>query len=80
MLRIRYWTFVDPCLLDSILTFNTHPGEDTLERTVCSFDRCSAVMSTGEEWNNYLALKVISVSLNPFIGLSAMTGDITDAH
>ena len=45
-----------------------------------SFDTCLALMSTGEEWNNCLALKVISVSLNPFIGLSAMTGDITDAH
>jgi len=37
-------------------------------------------MSTGEEWSNCFALKDISVPLNPYIGLSAMTGDVSDAH
>jgi len=33
-----------------------------------------------EEWSNCFTLQDISVPSNPFIGLSAMTGDITDAH
>ena len=37
-------------------------------------------MSTGEEWGNCFTLKDISVPLNLFIGLSAMTSDVTDAH
>ena len=83
MSRTRYWTYVNPLFLDSVLTFNTHPGEDPVER-LCVFyeflNRCLVLMSTGEEWRNCFTLKDISVPLNPFIGLSAMTGDITDAH
>ena len=83
MSRTRYWTYVNPFLFDSILTFNMHPGEDPVER-LCVFHElliwCLVLMSTGEEWSNCFTLKDISVPLNPFIGLSAMTGDVTDAH
>ena len=37
-------------------------------------------MSTGEEWSNCFTLNDISVPSNPFIGLTAMTGDVSDAH
>jgi len=33
-----------------------------------------------EEWTDCFTLKDISLPLNPFLGLSAMTGDVTDAH
>jgi len=33
-----------------------------------------------EQWSDCFTLKDISVPPNPFIGLSAMTGDISDAH
>jgi mannose-binding lectin 2 len=33
-----------------------------------------------EEWSDCFTLKDISVPTNPFIGLTAMTGDVTDAH
>jgi hypothetical protein len=38
------------------------------------------LMLTGEQWSDCFTLKDISVPPNPFIGLSAMTGDISDAH
>ena len=41
---------------------------------------CLVLMSPGEEWSNCFTLNDISVPMNPFIGLSAMTGDITDSH
>jgi mannose-binding lectin 2 len=37
-------------------------------------------MSTGEEWSYCFTLNDISIPLNPFIGLTAMTGEVTDAH
>jgi hypothetical protein len=37
-------------------------------------------MSTGEEWSNCFTLDGISLPPNPYIGLSAMTGDVSDAH
>ncbi|KAI0250088.1 legume-like lectin family-domain-containing protein [Lactifluus subvellereus] len=33
-----------------------------------------------EEWSDCFTLKDISLPMNPYIGLSAMTGDISDAH
>jgi mannose-binding lectin 2 len=37
-------------------------------------------MLTGDDWSDCFTLKDISLPTNPFIGLSAMTGDVTDAH
>ena len=37
-------------------------------------------MITGEEWSDCFTLKDISLPANPFIGFSAMTGDVSDAH
>jgi mannose-binding lectin 2 len=37
-------------------------------------------MLAGEEWSDCFTLKDISLPANPFIGLSAMTGDVSDAH
>jgi len=33
-----------------------------------------------EEWSNCFTLKDISLPQNPYIGLTAMTGDVSDAH
>ncbi|KAH9975563.1 concanavalin A-like lectin/glucanase [Lactifluus volemus] len=33
-----------------------------------------------EEWSDCFTLKDISLPMNPYIGLSAMTGDVSDAH
>ncbi|KAH9965410.1 legume-like lectin family-domain-containing protein [Russula dissimulans] len=33
-----------------------------------------------QEWTDCFTLKDISLPLNPFLGFSAMTGDVTDAH
>ncbi|KAI0001053.1 legume-like lectin family-domain-containing protein [Russula vinacea] len=33
-----------------------------------------------EEWSDCFTLKDISIPTNPYIGLTAMTGDVTDAH
>jgi len=66
-----------------IFTFNTYPGEASMER-LCVFHEfmisCLVLMSTGEEWSNCFILNDISLPLNPYIGLSAMTGDVSDAH
>lgn len=37
-------------------------------------------MITGEEWSDCFTLKDISLPANPFIGLSAMTGDVSDTQ
>ncbi|KAI0295303.1 legume-like lectin family-domain-containing protein [Russula brevipes] len=33
-----------------------------------------------EQWNDCFTLKDISLPMNPYIGLTAMTGDVSDAH
>lgn len=38
------------------------------------------LMLTGDDWSDCFTLKDISLPTNPFIGFSAMTGDVTDAH
>jgi len=38
------------------------------------------LMLTGDDWSDCFTLTDISLPTNPFIGLSAMTGDVTDAH
>jgi mannose-binding lectin 2 len=37
-------------------------------------------MIAGEEWSDCFTLKDISLPANPYIGLSSMTGDVSDAH
>ena len=40
----------------------------------------TVLISAGNEWSNCFTLKDISLPENPYIGLTAMTGDVSDAH
>ena len=40
----------------------------------------AVLILAGEEWSNCFTLKDISLPQNPYVGLTAMTGDVSDAH
>jgi hypothetical protein len=76
--------YVNLYLLDANLMFRSSIiGEDPVERLYVfhGFLICGLIlMITGDDWSDCFTLKDISLPANPFIGVSAMTGDVSDAH
>jgi len=72
-----------PSSCDATLPSIRHSGEDPVESLYVfrEFSTCGLVlMYPGQEWTDCFTLKDISLPLNPYLGFSAMTGDVSDAH